>query len=208
MDSVYRGSEINRRVAALRAKKIKKRNRIIKKVDKTVKERPRSQKLYPSPRPNSSDDSSSSSDSESSEEDSWSTNEESDTDSESGSTNPEEKTEDKKDEEGDEEEKDDYCEGGYHPVKIGDVYKNTYRVIRKLGWGHFSTVWLCFDRDTRTYVALKIVKSDESYSDSANDEIKLLKEVRDKNPSNPNREKIVQLFDDFKIGMVLILSTT
>ena len=34
--------------------------------------------------------------------------------------------------------------GGYHPVKIGDVYSH-YRVIRKLGWGHFSTVWLSRD---------------------------------------------------------------
>lgn len=33
--------------------------------------------------------------------------------------------------------------GGYHPVVIGDVFDNRYRVVRKLGWGHFSTVWLC-----------------------------------------------------------------
>lgn len=39
----------------------------------------------------------------------------------------------------------DYCKGGYHPVKIGDVYSNRYQIIRKLGWGHFSTVWLCWD---------------------------------------------------------------
>lgn len=31
--------------------------------------------------------------------------------------------------------------GGYHPVVIGDVFDNRYRVIRKLGWGHFSTVF-------------------------------------------------------------------
>lgn len=39
----------------------------------------------------------------------------------------------------------DYVEGGYHPVKIRDVFNNRYHVIRKLGWGHFSTVWLCWD---------------------------------------------------------------
>lgn len=38
-----------------------------------------------------------------------------------------------------------YCRGGYHPVIIGDVFDNRYRVVRKLGWGHFSTVWLCKD---------------------------------------------------------------
>nr|CAD7398573.1 unnamed protein product [Timema cristinae] len=36
-------------------------------------------------------------------------------------------------------------ESGYHPVKIGDLFHNRYHVIRKLGWGHFSTVWLCWD---------------------------------------------------------------
>ena len=34
----------------------------------------------------------------------------------------------------------DYVKGGYHPVKIGDLFHNRYHVIRKLGWGHFSTV--------------------------------------------------------------------
>ena len=40
----------------------------------------------------------------------------------------------------------DYCKGGYHPVRIGDVYNGRYHVVRKLGWGHFSTVWLCLDQ--------------------------------------------------------------
>ena len=44
----------------------------------------------------------------------------------------------------DEEEKlSDYESGGYHPVRIGDVYgpNDRYQIVRKLGWGHFSTVW-------------------------------------------------------------------
>lgn len=35
--------------------------------------------------------------------------------------------------------------GGYHLVKIGDLFNGRYHVIRKLGWGHFSTVWLAWD---------------------------------------------------------------
>ena len=35
--------------------------------------------------------------------------------------------------------------GGYHPVRIGDLFKSRYYIIRKLGWGYFSTVWLCLD---------------------------------------------------------------
>lgn len=39
----------------------------------------------------------------------------------------------------------DYTKGGYYPVQIGDLFNERYNVIRKLGWGHFSTVWLCWD---------------------------------------------------------------
>ncbi|KAI8336045.1 hypothetical protein BD560DRAFT_36548 [Blakeslea trispora] len=46
-----------------------------------------------------------------------------------------------------EEDRKDYCKGGYHPVHVGDKYKDgQYVVIRKLGWGHFSTVWLIRDQ--------------------------------------------------------------
>lgn len=36
--------------------------------------------------------------------------------------------------------------GGYHPVHVGEIYNGRYHVLAKLGWGHFSTVWLCQDR--------------------------------------------------------------
>lgn len=39
-----------------------------------------------------------------------------------------------------------YCCGGYHPVATDDLFVDRYKVIKKLGWGHFSTVWLCRDR--------------------------------------------------------------
>ena len=40
----------------------------------------------------------------------------------------------------------DYRRGGYHAVRIGDTFKNgRYVVQAKLGWGHFSTVWLAWD---------------------------------------------------------------
>ena len=38
-----------------------------------------------------------------------------------------------------------YEPGGYHPVIAGEVYNQRYRVIRKLGWGLYSTVWLVQD---------------------------------------------------------------
>ncbi|XP_016914631.1 SRSF protein kinase 3 isoform X2 [Apis cerana] len=102
----------------------------------------------------------------------------------------------------DEEQEDssDYCKGGYHPVKIGDLFLNRYHVTRKLGWGHFSTVWLCWDLQDKRFVALKVVKSASHFTETALDEIKLLKDVRDTDPSDPKRNKTVQLLNDFKIS--------
>ncbi|KAM4024869.1 SRSF protein kinase 1-like [Anomaloglossus baeobatrachus] len=102
----------------------------------------------------------------------------------------------------DEEQEDpyDYCKGGYHRVQIGDLFNNRYHVIRKLGWGHFSTVWLCWDLQVKQFVALKVVKSAEHYTETAQDEIRLLRSVRDTDPANSGRDRVVQLLDDFKIS--------
>uniref|UniRef100_A0A673CYU4 non-specific serine/threonine protein kinase n=1 Tax=Sphaeramia orbicularis TaxID=375764 RepID=A0A673CYU4_9TELE len=104
----------------------------------------------------------------------------------------------------DEEQEDpnDYCKGGYHHVKVGDLYNGKYHVIRKLGWGHFSTVWLAWDIQVKRFVAMKVVKSAEHYTETAVDEIKLLRSVRNSDPDDPNREMVVQLLDDFKISGV------
>ncbi|XP_057331156.1 SRSF protein kinase 3 isoform X2 [Microplitis mediator] len=103
-------------------------------------------------------------------------------------------------EEEEQEDSSDYCHGGYHPVKIGDLFLNRYHVTRKLGWGHFSTVWLCWDLQDKRFVALKVVKSASHFTETALDEIKLLKDVRDTDPNDPKRNKTVQLLTDFKIS--------
>ncbi|GAA5859451.1 hypothetical protein JCM8547_006830 [Rhodosporidiobolus lusitaniae] len=94
----------------------------------------------------------------------------------------------------DEEEKlSDYEAGGYHPVRIGDIYgpNDRYVIVRKLGWGHFSTVWV------NKHVALKVVKSATHYTETALDEIKLLQRVVESNPAHPGRRHVVSLLDHF-----------
>ncbi|KAG9509089.1 SRSF protein kinase 3 [Fragariocoptes setiger] len=94
----------------------------------------------------------------------------------------------------------DYTAGGYHPVKLSAIFNSRYYVIRKLGWGHFSTVWLCWDIRARRFVALKVLKSAPQYTETAYDEIRLLKCVRQSNPGHPYALKIVQLLDNFEIS--------
>ncbi|KAF2843371.1 kinase-like protein [Patellaria atrata CBS 101060] len=98
----------------------------------------------------------------------------------------------------DEEDSEDYCKGGYHPVTVGEEYNNgKYTVVRKLGWGHFSTVWLSKDNTTGKHVALKVVRSAAHYTETALDEIKLLNKVVQANKDHPGRKHVVSLLDSF-----------
>ena len=85
-----------------------------------------------------------------------------------------------------------YCKGGYHHLRIGEkLYRNRYTVICKLGWGSFSTVWLCWDRNDSDYVAVKVAKSKHCFKESAKDEIDILQNV--------NNCRVVKLLNHFKI---------
>lgn len=93
----------------------------------------------------------------------------------------------------------DYCPGGYHPTFVGETYgrNNEYRIVRKLGWGHFSTVWLAWDSANDRHVAIKIVRSSLNYTEAALDEIKILETIQSGNPNHEGKKHIVQLFDHF-----------
>lgn len=71
----------------------------------------------------------------------------------------------------------DYKEGGYHPVFVGELLIQRYIVLQKLGWGHFSTVWLCKDIKFNTFVAIKIQKSASHYLEAAFDEVEILQKA-------------------------------
>ncbi|KAF8869914.1 kinase-like domain-containing protein [Mucidula mucida] len=104
----------------------------------------------------------------------------------------------------DEEDWEEYVKGGYHPVHIGDSFSDgRYIVVRKLGWGHFSTVWLARDVRENRHVALKVVKSAPRYTETALDEIKLLQRLITSStpatpPSHPGRAHVMAFLDHFR----------
>ncbi|OQE11651.1 hypothetical protein PENVUL_c002G01696 [Penicillium vulpinum] len=58
---------------------------------------------------------------------------------------------------------DSYHPRGYYPLQIGDELNNSrYRVIDKLGYGGYSTIWLARDLQMARYVALKVITADAS----------------------------------------------
>lgn len=57
-----------------------------------------------------------------------------------------------------------YEPGGFHPILIGDTLgpRNRFRVVHKLGYGQFSTVWLCYDEEDKIWRAVKVICADSS----------------------------------------------
>ncbi len=101
----------------------------------------------------------------------------------------------------DEEDLKDYRRGGYHPIKPGDRFSDgRYRVLCKVGWGHFSTVWLAWDErhdEGRGRPAvLKVQKSADRYAEAAKDEVKLLSQVS-VSPECLGRDQLVMMIDHF-----------
>jgi serine/threonine-protein kinase SRPK3 len=50
-------------------------------------------------------------------------------------------------------------------------------LLKKLGWGHFSVVWLAFKFSDKQLYALKIQKSADKYIESAFEEEEILYDV-------------------------------
>ncbi len=99
-----------------------------------------------------------------------------------------------------------------------------------MDWNVWIQHYMAFVCRRKRFVALKVVKSAQHYTETALDEIKLLRcvslrteyisisylkienkyvypdrifpQVRDSDPTDPKRERIVQLIDDFKISGV------
>jgi serine/threonine-protein kinase SRPK3 len=109
-----------------------------------------------------------------------------------------------------------YEPGGYHPVNVGDTYKQQYQVVQQLGWGQYSTVWLVQDlqfvftfvisqrcdiyssREQRQ-AAMKVLVADLSNDTTGWDECGTLRALRDQNLRSLGYRHICQLLDDFVI---------
>ncbi|OTA55685.1 kinase-like protein [Hypoxylon sp. EC38] len=62
-----------------------------------------------------------------------------------------------------------YNKGGFHPVHIGDILAGKFEVVHKLGYGGFSTVWLCLDVTNQKWRAVKIMTADHSSKERDNE---------------------------------------
>ena len=90
-----------------------------------------------------------------------------------------------------------YRAGGYHPIQLGDEFsRGRYRIIGKLGYGGYSTVWLARDSIKDRYVSLKVITAAASESNS---EAKISQHLRKGNLDHPGRNIVSFLMDNFWI---------
>ncbi|KFZ19035.1 hypothetical protein V502_03865 [Pseudogymnoascus sp. VKM F-4520 (FW-2644)] len=95
-----------------------------------------------------------------------------------------------------------YVPGGFYPVHLDDEYHNgRYRVLRKLGHGRYSTVWLVRNQQSNTYQALKILSSDCYRPDPSQPpfELSILQHLSTAGPSHPGFPFVPQLRDHFEL---------
>ncbi|KAF8808463.1 kinase-like protein [Phlegmacium glaucopus] len=90
-----------------------------------------------------------------------------------------------------------YEAGGYHPVNVGEVFNQRYKIVRKLGWGFYSTVWLVQDTRNQGLAAMKILIGDLSVEKETWDELGILRTLRDRNPQSLGYRRICQLDESF-----------
>ncbi|THW64553.1 kinase-like protein [Aureobasidium pullulans] len=91
-----------------------------------------------------------------------------------------------------------YRSGGYHPVRLGDAFKQgRYKVLHKLGHGGFSTVWIARDQSLKRNVALKISTSEGSSSRKR--ELCIHQRLLENSvPPTNDHKHIVRLLDNFE----------
>lgn len=92
-----------------------------------------------------------------------------------------------------------YRAGGYHPTHIDDeLCGGRYRIVHKLGFGSYSTVWLAKDYEKNTYVAIKI---GVAVNTQLSKEISVLQDLDRAGPESglQGKDQIPSLLDQFLV---------
>jgi serine/threonine-protein kinase SRPK3 len=90
-----------------------------------------------------------------------------------------------------------YVSDGFHPVLLGDILNDgRYRIVHKLGFGGFGTVWLARDSREAHYVSIKILTA---FNSGDSRELHIQKYLRAQNGDYPGRQFISTLVDDFTL---------
>jgi serine/threonine protein kinase len=110
-----------------------------------------------------------------------------------------------------------YSADQFYPVRIGEMFESKYKVVGKLGYGAYSTVWLCrnvqyailprlllhnTDHSNRDagFVAVKVCTREAIRSPRTDRELKFYEHVSSLNSQHDGQAYIRGLFETFKIN--------
>lgn len=92
-----------------------------------------------------------------------------------------------------------YCKGGFHPIHLDDILQNRYRIVNKLGYGSYGTIWLVEDLDSGRYVALKVLSAEASKESSEVTIRRHLKQRQINDRGSNGQEFLIEFLDDFEV---------
>ncbi|KAG9082220.1 hypothetical protein FS749_007021 [Ceratobasidium sp. UAMH 11750] len=98
---------------------------------------------------------------------------------------------------------DEDADPGYFPAWLGMQLKDErYCIVRKLGWGFYSTVWLVRDFKLNRYAALKIMTRDATsiYQAGESDEVAITQKIASADRSNQGGRHVVEYYDAFEVA--------
>ncbi|KAK7283014.1 hypothetical protein RIF29_12209 [Crotalaria pallida] len=90
--------------------------------------------------------------------------------------------------------RDDDREGHYVYV-LGENLTPRYKILSKMGEGTFGQVLECWDRQTKEYVAIKVIRSIRKYRDAAMLEVDVLQQIAKNDRGNSRCVQIRNWFD-------------
>uniref|UniRef100_A0AC34GY39 Protein kinase domain-containing protein n=1 Tax=Panagrolaimus sp. ES5 TaxID=591445 RepID=A0AC34GY39_9BILA len=97
-----------------------------------------------------------------------------------------------------EEEPESYNSIGFMKVDLGETIEG-YTIIRKTGYGNFSTVWLGYDMKKHKFAALKISRAKPAHITAAYTEQMILQTIRKRAVDHPGYDKVVHILNQFDI---------
>ncbi|KAF6842745.1 serine/threonine-protein kinase SRPK3 [Colletotrichum musicola] len=93
-----------------------------------------------------------------------------------------------------------YKESDYFPALIGQVLRDRYQIVGKLGYGRFGTVWLARDLEGRRHVSLKLQLHSKAMDDYAGHEVAIHRRISRAEGEHPGRNLLRGLLDSFEVA--------
>ncbi|KAG9891634.1 hypothetical protein KCU94_g14273, partial [Aureobasidium melanogenum] len=92
-----------------------------------------------------------------------------------------------------------YNASHFYPVRIGEILRDRYQIVGKLGFGGTSAVWLARDLSERGHVAIKLYAQSESITSHSDTELRTYKRIENAPKHHPGCTAIRTLLDSFEV---------